>query len=241
MSMYSHTSRTQYDPTAFIKTIPLFANLKPNDLDEVARRVSRHVYPSGSVLFHQNTPGAMLYLIEEGSVRVFGVGLTGQEHTFNTFSAGEIFGELSILDNQPRSASAITMASTVIWLLSRPDLDVLFERCPSLARNMIVLLTERVRTAASHVEAIIFQDVQGRLAYEMLLLSAKHGTPTADGILIDMPLTQSDLATIVGATRESVNKALVYLRSKNLVQVEGTQIKVLKTDGLRRIIYERGR
>lgn len=239
--MYSQTSRAQYDPVAFIKTIALFANLKPPDLEEIARRITRHTYPTGSVLFHQNTPGTMLYMLEEGSVRVFGVGLTGQEHTFNTFSAGEIFGELAILDNQPRSASAITMTSSVIWLLSRSDLDVLFERYPSLARNMMVLLTHRVRTAASHVEAIIFQDVQGRLAYELLLLAAKHGTPSTSGILIDVPLTQSDLATIVGATRESVNKALVYLRGRNLVQVDGAQIRVLDSDGLRRIIYERGR
>lgn len=239
--MYSYTSRAQYDPIAFIKTISLFANLKPQDLEEVARRVSRHTYPAGSVIFHQNTPGAMLYMIEEGSVRVFGVGLTGQEHTFNTFSAGEIFGELSILDSQPRSASAITMTPSVIWLLSRPDLDILLERYPSLAKNMMILLTQRVRTAASHVEAIIFQDVQGRLAYELLLLSAKHGNPSNSGIVIDVPLTQTDLATIVGATRESVNKALVFLRGRNLVQVDGTQIKILNTDGLRRIIYERGR
>lgn len=241
MSMYSHSLRPQYDPTAFLKTISLFTNLKPQDLEEVTRRISRHTYPVGSVIFHQNTPGAMLYMIEEGSVRVFGVGLTGQEHTFNTFSAGEIFGELSILDSRPRSASAMTMSPSVIWLLSRPDLDVLFERCPPLARNMMVLLAERVRTAASHVEAIIFQDVQGRLAYELLLLAAKHGAESSTGTVIDMPLTQSDLATIVGATRESVNKALTYLRGRNLIQVDGTQIKILNSDGLRRILYERGR
>jgi CRP-like cAMP-binding protein len=133
------------------------------------------------------------------------------------------------------------MSSSTIWLLSHADLDALRERYPSLARNMIILLTQRVRTAASHVEAIIFQDVQGRLAYELLLLATIHGSPSNPGILIEVPLTQSDLATIVGATRESVNKALVYLRGRNLVKVEGTQVRVLDPDGLRRVIYERGR
>ncbi|NUM49075.1 MAG: Crp/Fnr family transcriptional regulator [Anaerolineales bacterium] len=241
MSLYARSSRPQSNLDAFLRTIPLFASLSPNDLADVSHRMTKHKYPSGATLFYQDTPGAMLFIIETGSVRVFGIGLTGQEHTFNTFGPGEIFGELSLLDGRPRSASAITMSPSVIWMLSKGDFDLLLERCPTFSRSLIVLLAERVRTAASHVEAIIFQDIQGRLAYELLALADRHGKPVGPTIQIEMPLTQSDLATMVGATRESVNKALTYLRGRELVQVEGNRVTVLNPEGLRRVIHERGR
>ncbi len=241
MSLYSRSSRTQPDATAFLQTIPLFSSVSAPDRAEVAQRVSRHTYPQGAFLFHQDTPGSTLYMIEEGSVRVFGVGLTGQEHTLNTFGPGEIFGELSLIDGRPRSASAITMSASVVWILTQVDLNYLLERCSSLSKALLRLLAERVRTAASHAEAIIFQDVPGRLAYELLNLAERHGRKTPVGTQIDIPLTQTDLATIVGATRESVNKAMTFLRTRNFIQVDGVQITIADLEGLRRVLIERGR
>jgi len=241
MSFYSKISHPQYDAVAFLKTVSLFTNLQKDDLADIAKRVTRHPYPSGVTLFHQDTPGTLLYMLEEGRVRVFGVGITGQEHTLNTFGPGEIFGELSILDGKPRSASAMTMTPSVIWMLSKTDFDYFLEKCFAFSKTLMILLAERIRTTASHVEAIIFQDVQGRLAYELLHLSEKHGNRTPEGILIEIPLTQNDLAAMVGATRESVNKAFVYLRGQNLVQVDGTQITVLDSEGLSAVMFQRGR
>jgi CRP/FNR family transcriptional regulator, cyclic AMP receptor protein len=241
MSLYRRTARSQHDPIAFLKIVPLFVNLSQADLEEVTNRITRHTYDQGVMLFHQDTPGVMLYIIEEGVVRVFGVGLTGQEHTLNTFGPGEVFGELSIIDGKPRSASAVTMAPSTIWMLSKADLDELLERCFTFSQSLIRLLANRVRTAAGHVEAIIFQDVPGRLAYELLELADRHGKPVHEGVQIEIPLTQSDLATIVGATRESINKALGYFRARKLVQVDGVQITLLDSKGLRQVMYERGK
>jgi CRP-like cAMP-binding protein len=86
-----------------------------------------------------------------------------------------------------------------------------------------------------------FQDVQGRLAYELLILAERHGYPSGEVIEIHIPLTQGDLATIVGATRESVNKSMSALRSQNLVQIDGTQLTLLNPAGLRSMVHERGR
>ena len=82
---------------------------------------------------------------------------------------------------------------------------------------------------------------EGRLAYELLNLAERHGCQTGDTIVIDIPLTQGDLATIVGATRESINKAMSALRSQNLVQIDGTQVTLLNPAGLRNMVHERGR
>ncbi|NJN43463.1 MAG: Crp/Fnr family transcriptional regulator [Anaerolineae bacterium] len=241
MSLYTRVARPPYDPMTFLLSIDLFRDLSQQDLDEVARRISRHSYAQGVMLFHQDMPGTMLYMIEEGNVRVFGVGLTGQEHTFNTFGPGRSVWRT--IDFGWQTAVRIRRNHDALyhWMLSKEDLDTLLERCFTLSRALIVLLSERVRTAAGHVEAIIFQDVPGRLAYELLNFVERHGKPAMNGIQIDIPLTQSNLATVVGATRESVNKALGYLRKNHLVQVDGTQITVLDVDGLRQFIHDRGR
>jgi CRP-like cAMP-binding protein len=112
---------------------------------------------------------------------------------------------------------------------------------PAFCRAVVENLAGRIRRSATHVESIIFQDVLGRVAFEVLNLADRHGR-RADGVIeIDMPLTQSDLATIVGATRESVNKALATLRKQGLLEMEGTQLQVLDPDKLMELVGRRGR
>jgi CRP-like cAMP-binding protein len=203
--------------------------------------MKRRSFAPGVTLYHQDMPGMMLYMIEEGSVRVYSIGRTGQELTLAIFGGGDIFGELSILDDQHHSATAVTLAATVVWLLPRTDLKDLMERYPVIAEAMIQLLVARVRSTTHQLEVITFLDVQGRLAYELLNLAERHGYQSGEVIEIHIPLTQGDLATIVGATRESVNKSMSALRAQNLVQVDGTQLTLLNPAGLRNMVHERGR
>jgi CRP-like cAMP-binding protein len=128
-----------------------------------------------------------------------------------------------------------------VWLLPRADLRDLTERYPVIAEAMIQLLVARVRSATHHIEAITFLDVQGRLAYELLNLAERHGCQTGEVIEINIPLTQGDLATIVCATRESVNKSMSALRSQKLVEIDGTTIFLLNPAGLQIMVHERGR
>jgi CRP-like cAMP-binding protein len=186
-------------------------------------------------------PGMMLYMIESGWVRIYSIGRTGQELTIKIFEKNEIFGELSLLDDNLHSVTSITLSPTVVWLLPKSDLKEFLDRFPGILHAFIHILVARVRLTTRHVEAMTFQDVQGRLAFMLLNLAKRHGQQTEDEIRIDIPLTQVDLATIVGATRESVNKALSYLRSQNLVKVDGTHFVVVDSTGLNKLIQERGR
>jgi len=241
MSMYSRISASSDDAVSVLQANPLFRGLSEKELGEVAGGMIRRVYGAGVTLFHQGMPGTMIYFIETGSVRVFGIGLTGQEHTFTTFGPGNVFGELAILDGQPRTASAITLEPAVLWLLHQDTFELLLKEHPQLCRTLVDVLVRRIRRAAMHVETIIFQDVLGRIAFELLNLAERHGEPGDAGVAIDMPLTQSDLASIVGATRESVNKALGTLRKRALLEMEGTRLLILDPDGLLEIVERRGR
>jgi len=242
MSLYSWQSE-EYTARAsrLLKSMALFASLDEESLLEVAGRLSQRTFDAAVTLFHQQMPGTMLYLIEMGSVRVFSIGLSGQEHTFQTFGPGEFFGELSLIDGKPRSASAITLEKTSVWLLAKQALDDLLGRHPAVMRAMLIALAARVRTTARHAEAIIFQDVLGRLAFELLNLNERHGKILGDKKIIDIPLSQTDLGSIVGATRESVNKALATLRKDELIQIEPTHLTILDHAGLVQLVHQRGR
>jgi CRP/FNR family transcriptional regulator/CRP/FNR family cyclic AMP-dependent transcriptional regulator len=221
--------------------LPLFADLEGEQLKQIALRVNRRTFALGITLFHQDMPGTMMYMIESGSVRVISIGRTGQELTLNVLGPGEIFGELSLLDGQQRSATAITLAPAVVWLLSQVDLKEFMSKYPPVNQAMLKILVERVRTTARRLEAMTFQDVLGRLAFELLSLAERSGQPCEVGIEITIPLTQVDLATMVGATRESVNKAVSILRSKELIDVDGTRWFLQDPAGMQQILYERGR
>lgn len=239
MSLYSRLDNNRQITSAYLQTIPLFARLNDEQLNEVAPFLHPRTYAPGVTLFHQGMPGSTLYLIEEGRVRLSSFGPNGHEHILAIYGPGQIFGELTLIDGLPRSASAITITNTAVWLLSKIDLEQLMERYPAIVRSMNQILAARLRAAATHVEAIIFQDVIGRLAYELYNLSQHHGRKTKEGVAIDMPLTQADLGSIIGATRESVNKALATLRNHDLIQIDGTQIVILNAAGLQNLLVAR--
>ena len=241
MSLYAGISNSPDDAVAMMRKIALFRSLDDEQLGQIAPQLMRRAYGAGVTLFHQGMPGSSIYIIEEGSVRVFAVGLTGQEHTFTTFGPDNFFGELSVIDGKPRTASAITLEQSVVWLLSKDLFNRILADYPSVCRTIAEVLAGRVRRSATHVEAIIFQDVLGRVAYEILTLADRHGQPVEDGVQIEMPLTQSDLASIVGATRESVNKALATLRKRELLEMEGTSLLVLKPEKMMDLVGSRGR
>jgi CRP-like cAMP-binding protein len=241
MSLYSNIPSAPPGANEFLGSLPLFADLVEDQLDQVTRRVQRRTFALGVTLFHQDMPGTMMYMIESGSVRVISIGRTGQELTLNVLGPGDLFGELSILDGQHRSATAITLAPTVAWLLSQADLKEFMVKFPPVNQAMIDVLVDRVRSTARRLEAMTFQDVLGRLAFELLSLAERNGQPHEQGIEITIPLTQVDLATMVGATRESVNKSVSVLRSRGLIDVDGTTWYLLDPAGMQQILYERGR
>lgn len=241
MSLYSNFHKPSEDADVFLSRLALFSQLAPDQRAQVAARAQRRSFAAGVTLYHQDMPGIMLYMIEEGSIRVFSIGRTGQELTLDVLGRGDILGVLSTLDNKPHSSSAITLSPTVVWLISRADFEDSINRFPGIARALIQILVERMRRTTQNIEAMTFQDVQGRLAYEILNLSERHGRKNASSIEISIPLTQMELASMVGATRESVNKALSALRSQNLIRAEGASMIVISPEGLRNIVFDRGR
>ncbi|HEX6817775.1 MAG TPA: Crp/Fnr family transcriptional regulator [Ktedonobacterales bacterium] len=221
--------------TPFVR-VPLFANLDTDSLRELAAVTRRRSYQAGEIIFHRDDPGQVLFVIREGKVRIYVTSSDGQEVTLAVLAPGDHFGELALLDGHPRSASAITLEPVEVYALRRSDFINTVMRHPRIAVEVMTVLSRRLRDTDRMVEDLLFLDVHGRVAKKLLDLAEQHGVETSEGILIDMRLTQADLAALVGSSRESVNKVIGYFLDKRFISTEKRKITILRHADLRRRI-----
>ena len=217
----------------FLKRVPLLANLSETELEALARDFSQRRFQQGETIFQQGDSGHMLYLIESGLVRIYVQSEQGQEMSVNVFGPGDLFGELSVIDEEPRSASVVAMEDTIVHLLSRERFREHMRRSPQLALDFLKALSVRVRYSTQQVGNLTLLDISGRLARKLLELAQLHGVVEPDGVRIDLALTQSDLASLVGTTRESVNKAMGAFRRQGLVRMQRGHMVIVDADALR--------
>lgn len=226
------------DPAALLRRVSLFAGLDEATLAGLAGRLRRRSYRRGTMIFHKDQPDDGLHVIESGRVRFFLPAERGEELTIDVAGPGEVFGELALLDGQPRSASAEALEETVTQVLGREEFGAALAASPELAWALIGLLSTRLRHVTDYAESLAFLDVHARVARALLELAGRYGHRGDGGrITIDLDLTQTELATMVGATRERVNRALAAFREQALVELHGRQIVLRDPDRLRRRIY----
>jgi CRP-like cAMP-binding protein len=225
------------DKVGLLRRIPLFAGVSDRVLDDLARGLGKRTFGKGMIIFHRDSPGQTLYIIESGLVRIFSLSETGQEITVNLYGPGEVFGEIAVLDGQPRSAGAICMERTVTHTLHRGVFLPCMARSRALSQTVIDLLNARLRYTTIHAERLAFLDVYGRVAAKLLELGERFGT-VGGGSVVGLRMTQGELATWVVSSRESVNKVLSNFRDQGLIAVDGQEITILDRRGLEeRIVY----
>ena len=217
----------------FLKQAPLFAGLTDTELAAVAKDFVARQFHQGETIFRQGDAGQLLYLIRSGSVRIFVIDEEGRETSVVLYGPGDVFGELAVIDEMPRSASVVAMEDTLVLTLTRDQLREHMRRAPLLALNFLKALSRRLRYSTQQVEALAVHDVPARLARNLLQLADEHGVAERGGVRINTPLTQSDLASLIGATRESINKALGAFRRRGLVNTAQGYIVIVDPDALR--------
>ena len=219
-----------------LRRAPLFAGLRPDALDGLAAQLRRHTFKRGTMIFHKDQTGDALYVIESGRVRIFLPTESGTELTVEVSGPGDVFGELALLDGRPRSASAEALEDTTTFTLTREEFKAHLAATPQLAVALIELLSTRLRHVTEYAESLAHLDVHARLARTLLEMADRYGVKR-NGIEIDLDLTQADLAAMVGATRERVNRALAAFRAQGLLELRGRKIALLDTTRLRQRIY----
>jgi len=225
------------DPVvAALARCPLFAGLGEDDLVGLAREMRARRFRRGEVLFHQGDPGDALFVVTSGAVKISLPSEEGDEAIIATVDPGDFFGELALLDGAPRSATATALEPTETLTLARQRFRELIAGEPALRDALLSALAAELRRLTTHVQELHFLDITGRLAARLSHLAASQGAASPDGtIRLDAPLTQSDLAAMIGATRQSVNKLLGIFADDRLLRLERDAIVILDRDGLARI------
>jgi CRP-like cAMP-binding protein len=231
-------TRQPADSTALraaLEAVPLFRDLEPADLGILVGSVRTRRYRRGEVIFHQGDPGDALHIILSGRVKISSPSETGVEAILASLRPGEFFGSLALLDGAPRSASATAAEATETLILPRERFRQLVNDVPAIRDHVLAALAGELRRLTSHVEELHFLDIAGRLAARLARLADEQGAP-ADGspVRLDAPITQGELAAMVGSTRQSVNKLLGFFVDDGLIRMDRDVIVIQDMAGLQR-------
>jgi CRP/FNR family transcriptional regulator, cyclic AMP receptor protein len=215
---------------------PLLRNLPEASLAQLATCARRRTYRRGEVIFHQGDPGDAMHLIQSGRVKVVLDAESGDEALIAIIGPGDSFGELSLIDGEPRSATVVALEPVETVSVARADCMAFARTHPAAMERMLITLAGMVRRADSGLADLVFLDLEGRLVKKLLELAASHGRPVDGAIEIELPMTQEDLAAMIGATRASVNKLLGWYEERGAIQRRGRRIAIFDQERLRRRI-----
>jgi CRP-like cAMP-binding protein len=203
----------------FLATVPLFSGLDRSELEKFAEVTREKSYPKGSVILFEDDPGDSLFVVREGRVKVVLIGEDGREVILGVLGVGEYFGELSLIDDRPRSAHVIAMEDSNLMVLRREDFRKRVESSPSVAWGLLTELSRRLRRADDKIGGLVLLDVPGRIARLLLDLASESGTNA-----IEKTLTHQTIAQMIGASRETVSRAMKDFQDAGWITVERRRI-----------------
>ena len=217
-----------------VLSAPLFATMEDADTRSLLASMKKIELSRGDVLFDEGQPGDRLYVIREGKIKLGRRSGDGRENLLAVLGPGEMFGELSLFDPGPRSLGASAVSDSVLYELEHGALIAALEENPGVAKHLLTALARRLRRTNEALADLVFSDVPGRVAKALLDLSKRFGETVDEGIRVAHDLTQEELAQLVGASRETVNKALADFAGRGWVRREGRAVVLLDVDRLER-------
>lgn len=206
-----------------LKQIPLFSRLPEEHLAIIAAQCREKLFRTGVTILSQTDESVDLYLILSGRVKVTLMNEDGREVVLDTLADGDFFGELSVLDNKPRSASITTLSDASMLILTQEALFSTIKNNPGIAINLLAVMAKRLRKADEIIESLAFLDVAGRVAKTLLELAENQGEKLPDGT-VRMQTTHQAIANRIGSSREAVTKAFKSLIDSGFVCIQGKDI-----------------
>lgn len=209
-----------------LRTVPIFSELADPDIESLARLSSRRRYPKDTVIFFENEEGDSFFTIVGGRVKVAILGDDGREVILSVLSPGDFFGEMALLDNEPRSATAIAVEETELLCIQRSDFETVLQDNKTIAMALIKILSARLRHANHQISTLALLDVYGRVARVIVEIARDEGKRLRDGRVAFRRPTHQEIANRIGTTRETVTRMLKDLERQNLISVEGKEVVV---------------
>ena len=201
--------------------IALFNGFTLAQSDWVSQRLHCRTYPAGTSLIMAEQPGEVVYIIQNGTVKIHIEQADGTDVILAILGPGDVVGEMSLIDSSGRSASVLTLEESTLFWMSGSTFQECLNTNLAFAQNLVRILTVRVRLANELIQAMATLDVHGRVARQLLAFGEKYGKPGSDGnIVIPIRLTQSDIADLVGASRKRVNQVVVTFKQQGYISVD---------------------
>jgi CRP/FNR family cyclic AMP-dependent transcriptional regulator len=210
-----------------LRKVPMFAHLNDEEIARITRATRDKSYPKGSVILFEDDPGDALYVVLGGEVKVVLIGEDGREVILSILGAGDFFGEMSLLDDQPRSAHVIATEESSLLVLHRDDFQSCLQDSPRIALGLLRALSRRLRRADDKIGGLVLLDVNGRVARLLLDLADEH-----DGVHIPRKVTHHTIAQMIGSSRETVSRTMRDLAEGGLIAVDRKLIVIRDRAGL---------
>ena len=232
MLTMTDTLKRKDDTRNLLADIDLFSGLTPAQLDWVAQRAHRRVFEAGRNVMTIEQPGEAVYIILYGTVKIH-IEQGERDVILSILGAGDLLGEMSLIDSVGRSASAVTLENSLMLWMDKFTFNHMLENFPPVARNLVKILSARVRLSDQLIQALATLDVNGRVARQLLAFAEKYGYPKDGATQIRIVLTQSDIADLVGASRKRVNQTMVLLKERGLIDTDAEgRIAIKDGEGL---------
>lgn len=209
-----------------LRTVPLFSELADADITSLGRLASRRRYPKDTVVFFENEEGDFFFIIVEGRIKVTILGDDGREIILSMLGPGDFFGEMALLDNEPRSATAIAVEESELLSLHRTDFQGVIGDNPAISAALIKVLSARLRRANHQISTLALLDVYGRVARVLLDMARDEGRRLRDGRIAFRRATHQEMANRIGTTRETVTRMMKDLERQGLIQAEGKEFVI---------------
>jgi CRP-like cAMP-binding protein len=191
-----------------LSSVELFSELDPDELAAVAAVAKQRTVPRDTTIFHAGDPAESVFVVANGRVKIVTTSSDGKEFILTILGAGQVFGEMALLESAPRSASVITGTAVELLVINRQDFQHLLETEPRITRKLLTILSQRLRRANAKMESLAYMDVAGRLARYLLDLARDHGQRLGNGWVVVRRPTHSDIAHSIGTSRETISRLI---------------------------------
>lgn len=217
---------------SIVRKAPLFTALEESAAISLHASMDSVKISKGSILFAEGDEGDHLYVILDGKIKLGTSSGDGRENLLSILGPGEMFGELSLFDPNPRTSTATAVTDAKLLSLGQTKLIPWLAENPKVALNLLASLAQRLRRTNEAVGDLVFSDVPGRVAKALIDLGERFGKQTDEGLLVNHDLTQEELAQLVGASRETVNKALADFAGRNWLKLDGRSVLITDLERL---------
>lgn len=218
-----------------LKKIGLFSTLDEESLDKLSQIIVEREYKKGSNIFIEGEKAKAVYIIKQGKVKIYKTAQDGKEHIIHIMGDGEVFAEACIFDVCPYPASADAVENTIVYVINNRDLEAILERNPKIAIELVKVMARRLRMVAMQIENLSLKDAYQKTAALIVQLFKIHNKEIKSGSRMKLEISRTDMANMVGLTRETLTRALFRLKDEGIIDIDGKDIIILDYEILEEI------